>query len=351
MIGGYALEFYWRAGHGLRNDRSYWQEIAWLHGAARRRRRSSAEMLRDAGVTVSSTAALREKDGVRKNGARIRGDHDGERRAPSRAASSPTATYEGDLMAQAGVTFTWGREGRRSTANRWRACATRRRYHQFKVDIPARGADGQAAAGDFAGPAGACRDGRPQGTGLQLSHDALATIPANQVAYPKPAAYDAARYELLARLLKRITERKAARRASARSLLIDRDPESQGRRQQQRRLLHRLYRQDWEYPNASYARARGDLAGARGLHRRPPLLPGQRSAVPAPLAEREPMWGLAKDEFADNDNWPEPALHPRGAPHGGRVRHDPERFQTELTKPDPIGMGSYNSDSTTCSAS
>src|SRR5215469_11851870 len=69
VIGGYALEFYWRAGNAY-NMSQHLQDIAWLpepHVAEA----IFADMLRRSGVTVLLHRRLRERDGVRKNGARI----------------------------------------------------------------------------------------------------------------------------------------------------------------------------------------------------------------------------------------------------------------------------------------
>jgi len=106
VIGGYSLEFYWRAGNAY-NMAQHLQEIAWLpepHVAEAIFR----EMLRQAGVTVLFHRRLREKDGVRKTGARLEAItmENGE---VYTARVFADCTYEGDLMAQAGVSFTWGR--------------------------------------------------------------------------------------------------------------------------------------------------------------------------------------------------------------------------------------------------
>src|SRR4051794_24368066 len=68
VIGGYALEFYWRAGNAY-NMAQHLQDIAWLpepHVAEA----ILDKMLRDAGVTVLLNRRLRERDGVRKAAAR-----------------------------------------------------------------------------------------------------------------------------------------------------------------------------------------------------------------------------------------------------------------------------------------
>src|ERR1035438_4046028 len=69
VIGGYALEFYWRAGNAY-DMAQYLQEIAWLV-EPKVAENIFRKMLADAGVTVLFHERLREKEGVRKSGGRI----------------------------------------------------------------------------------------------------------------------------------------------------------------------------------------------------------------------------------------------------------------------------------------
>src|SRR6266536_3441327 len=95
VIGGYALEFYWRAGRHYQMSR-YGQELAWMHEP------HVAEdifrtMLREARVTVLTSHRLREKNGVSKNGDSVTAivmDNG----ASFTADVFIDSTYEGDLM-------------------------------------------------------------------------------------------------------------------------------------------------------------------------------------------------------------------------------------------------------------
>src|SRR5215467_12228955 len=64
VIGGYSLEFYWRAGNAY-NLAQYLQDIAWLV-EPKLTENIFRKMLEDAGVTVLFNQRLREKDSVRK---------------------------------------------------------------------------------------------------------------------------------------------------------------------------------------------------------------------------------------------------------------------------------------------
>ena len=68
-------------------------------------------------------------------------------------------------------------------------------------------------------------------------------------------------------------------------------------------------------------------------------------SVPASLRAEVNAWGLPKDEFADTARWPNQLYIREGRRMIGAYVMRQSDLQTDLTKPDSIGMGSYNSDS------
>ena len=341
VIGGYALEFYWRAGTAY-HMAQHLQDIAWLpepHVAEAIFR----QMLQDAGVAVVFNSRLREKDGVRKSGARIQ-SITMENGATYSARVFADCTYEGDLMAQAGVTFTWGREGSAQYGESLAGVRDETPLHQFRVDIRARGADGRLLPEISPDPPGApgTADRKVQAYNFRmiLSHD-----PANQVPYPKPAAYDAGRFELLARYLEAITAKqgRAPRFGEVASVIAI--PNQKADVNNNGAFSTDYIGKSWDYPNASYARRveiwKDHEEYTKGFF----WFLGHDPRVPAPLRQEANEWGLARDEFTDNAHWPYQLYIREARRMVGEYVMSQKDIQTELTKPDPIGMGSYNSDS------
>src|SRR5438034_7677788 len=114
------------------------------------------------------------------------------------------ATYEGDLMAMAGVSFTFGREGTNVYGESLNGIRANTPAHQFTVNVDPYVVPGSPASGllPFVQPGngGTPGDGdqRIQAFNYRLCFTQTAT---NKLPHVLPAGYDPARYELLGRLL------------------------------------------------------------------------------------------------------------------------------------------------------
>jgi hypothetical protein len=202
VIGGMALEFYFRAGRYYELDR-HLQEIAW-QPEPKVAERIFREWLAEAGVELLERHRLQEKTGVRKQGSRIV-EIVMENGARLAARVFADASYEGDLMAQAGVRYTVGREGIAQYGESLAGVRAVTPHHQFPVPISAYDEQGRLLPEISPEPRGepGSGDHRVQAYNFRV----IATnVPENRVPWPKPDNYDPWRYELLARYLAALTK-------------------------------------------------------------------------------------------------------------------------------------------------
>ena len=340
VIGGYALEFYLRVGrhYGLQR---YAQEIGWLH-EPHVAEDIFREMLRESKVEIFERSRLKEKSGVRKNGATVQ-QLTIENGDVFSAKIFIDSSYEGDLMAQSGVTYTFGREGSEQYHESLAGVRDRTPLHQFLVNVdPLK--DG-ALLPDISArklPAPGTADKAVQAYNFRMC---FSEAPDNRVAFPKPEGYNPDRYALFARLLKARVAAEGPNLILNSVIKVDRIPNSKADVNNNGPFSTDYIGGSWDYPDASYARKAEIFDEHRKYQEGFLYFLANDPRVPEALHREMNQWGLCKDEFTDNRNWPNQLYIRESRRMVGEYVMVQKDLQTELTKPDPIGMGSYNSDS------
>ena len=342
VIGGMALEFYMRLGRRYELGR-FAQDIAWYF-EPHMGESVLEEMLRDAKVTVVKRGRLREKTGVRKTGTQVEAliTEDG---SVYEGRAFADCTYEGDLMALAKVRYTWGREGIAEYGESLAGVRDRTPKHQFLVRVSPFDAAGkllpEVSAVSTRGETGAA-DKKVQAYNFRMI---LSDDPANQVPFPKPDGYDANRFELLARLIQATREKtgKSPRFGDLCNPLSI--PNHKVDTNNNGAFSTDYIGKDWEYPEGDYA-TRARIWKEHELYTKGFFwFLAHDPRVPKDLQAETNSWGLAKDEFQDTDHWPNQLYVREARRMVGEYVMIQKDLQTDLSKADAIGMGSYNSDS------
>ncbi|MFC1633864.1 FAD-dependent oxidoreductase [Planctomycetota bacterium] len=291
-------------------------------------------------IPVHRDQWLKRNGGVKKNGSQI---------ASITMLSGKTyrgkvfidATYEGDLMAGAGVSYHVGREGNDVYGETLNGVQTRNATsHQFEKPVDPYITPGDPDSGLLprihAGSAGKEGQGdhRVQAYNYRMC---LTKVPENRVTFPRPDNYDPMEYELLARYLDK----------GWRAIFAKFDPAPNAKTDTNN---HGAFSTDnigmnYDYPEATYERRQQILKEHQDYQKGLMWFLAYDPRVPVDVREKVSQWGLAKDEFMDNGHWP----HQIYVREAKRMVGDFVMTELHLRKikptPKPVGMGSYNMDS------
>jgi hypothetical protein len=252
------------------------------------------------------------------------------------------ATYEGDLMAAAGVSYHVGRESTSQYNEQWNGVQTGvlHHHHWFDKPISPYKIPGDPASGvlplistEHPGEYGAA-DNKIQAYCFRMcmtNHDV------NRVPFPKPENYDSTQYELLVRVFD--TGRKDWFGK------FDDIPNKKTDTNNHGPFSSDNIGMNYDYPEATYERRKEIIKQHQDYQMGLLWFVANDPRVPEDIRIRMATWGLAKDEFADNGNWPHQIYVREARRMIGEYVTTENDVLLKREVPLPVGMGSYAMDS------
>jgi hypothetical protein len=301
------------------------------------------DMIAEAKLKVVYGERLDLKNGVKKDGTRITeivmesGKH-------FAGKIFIDATYEGDLMAKAGVSYAVGREANAQYDEIINGIqTTHAKSHQFIKQVDPYVKPGDPSSGVIFGI-------QTDGPGKEFEGDkriqaynyrmCQTDIPKNRLDWPKPKNYDPKMFEL------------AIRNVEAGDLRMQWNPVWMPNRKTDTNnnfaVSSDFIGMNYDYPDADYATREKIIQQHKDWQMGLYWTYANDPRVPEKVREAYQKLGLAKDEFLDNDHWPR-QLYVREARRmiSAYVMTE-HNCRREIVAEDSIGMGAYNMDSHNC---
>jgi hypothetical protein len=332
VIGGLALDFYRRVAEYYNKPLYYWRGPEphvgekifrdWLAGAGVELlfERRVTEVLKHDGritqITLSDGSIVKAKVFI-------------------------DATYEGDLMARAEVSYTIGREGMQEYGESW---AGRRAIlpdgHQMLPRVSPFRDDKTRELLPLINPVPMVGEGEAdkavQGYGFRLC---VTTDPDNLVPFPKPDKYMPEEFSLVKRYYRVHPE--AGNMVHIWPTLPNGKTDMNSSGPISTNVINGL---NWEYPDADHARRDEIWQAMKDYTLGLLYFLSYDPSVPERIREDTRRMGLCKDEFIDNGHWPHQLYIRVGRRMKGEYFMTQHDLEKDTIKYDAIGMGSYNID-------
>jgi hypothetical protein len=251
------------------------------------------------------------------------------------------ATYEGDLLAGAGVTYLVGREANSQYAETLDGVQTANsRHHQFFPHVDPFVEAGNRASGLLPGidPAGPGTEGgadhRVQAYCFRMC---LTDHPENRIPFTKPADYDPLLYELLLRNF----EAGETGEPWINSSMPNRKTDTNNRTGFSTDFIG----QNYAYPDADYAERKAIVQRHLSYQQGLMWTLANHPRVPEHIRKEVSRWGLCRDEFIEGNGWQEQLYIREARRMVGPYVMTEHNCRGKVIAEKPIGMAAYTMDS------
>lgn len=359
-IGGISREFYQRVWEHYQDDNAWnWQDRSDYGSVGQGKPADDqgkptqwtfepkvAEKIFEEFVAENKIKLFRDEWVDRKNGVEVAG---GEIKSATMLSGKKftgkifvDATYEGDLMATAGVSYHVGREANSVYDETWNGIQTGTLHHKhwFMSDISPYKIPGEPSSGVL--PLISTEDPGVKGEGddkiqAYCFRLCMTNHPDNRVPFPKPANYDASRYELLVRTYE------AGRRDHFEK--FDPMPNKKTDTNNHGPVSSDYIGMNYDYPEGSYERRKEIIKDHEDYQKGLLYFISNDPSIPEDIQTAYKEWGLAKDEFLDNGNWPHQMYIREARRMIGEYVTTEHDITSKNDTPSSVGMGSYAMDS------
>ncbi|WEA01458.1 FAD-dependent oxidoreductase [Mucilaginibacter sp. SJ] len=254
-------------------------------------------------------------------------------------------TYEGDLMARSGVSYTVGREANSQYDETINGVELLDK-HQFPDSIDPYKVPGDAKSGLLWGiskevlQTNGAGDKKVQAYNFRIT---LTNVPENRISISKPENYDPKKYELLIRL-----KEKQPWKSIFDVFIISKMPNGKTDINNNGGFSTDMIGMDWEYPEADYNTRAQIWKEHEDYTKGFFYFIGNDTRIPGNIRDEMKQWGYPKDEYTDNGNWT-PQLYIREARRMiGELVMTQHHCQGKEQVEDGVGMAAYGMDSHNC---